>query len=398
MHMGIRAKQFQFILIIITGYLSGCNVSDSGSSSSYGSEGLYKLKEKYQYTLPAESCIINSIQYFEDSGKHYISILNGVNDEIILYDLDRKTQVETIPVPNLGEQSILFHRMSNLDSIQIANFFSKPTIFTLNDGGEIVTEFPVYTYVGNDILSFPISLNSLPVQYFNGEYYIPLRPFTWDSGIDEESFRNYYSYIVIDSLGNREFRYKLPEIYDHFFWGTTLYKYTASLCPVNGLRNWFFVGHSVDPDISLYNLDKLVNKKPIPSKIINSVVPFYEDVKKFKKLVKKINKGKARALAPNSMNEWARSSSDYGRIVYDPISDLYLRTVYVRPNLEQVKEGLLAPNYSFIIFNSDLIWLGETLLPEGYNGEVLFVTEEGIHINKRSQKGIVFTVLEIVKE
>jgi len=396
--MGNRAKLLQLILIIVTGYLSGCNVADSDSTSSFDSKGLYKLYEKDQYTLPAESYLINSIQYFEDNGRDYISILNGINNEILLYDFDRKTQVGRIPVPDLGVKSILLHRMNNLDSIQIANFFTRPTIYTLNGKGEIVNELPVYTYIGKDILSFPISLNSLPVQYINGEYYIPLRPYSWDTGIDKESFKDYYSYITIDSCGNRKHRYKLPEIYDEFFWGTYMYKYAASLCPVIGSKNCYFVGHAVDPCISQYNSDNLVNRKPIASKIVDSIIPFYDDVKKYKKLIRKITKGKARAPDPNSMKEWARSSSDYGRIVYDPNSDLYLRTVYVRPDLEQVKEGLLAPNFSFIIFNRDLQWLGETLLPEGYNGEVLFVTEEGIHIQKESQEGIVFTIFEIVKE
>jgi len=54
--------------------------------------------------------------------------------------------------------------------------------------------------------------------------------------------------------------------------------------------------------------------------------------------------------------------------------------------------------YSFIIFNRDLQWLGETILPEGFNGEVLFVNKEGVHIQKESKEGIVFTVFEIVKE
>lgn len=386
------------IFIIIISNLSGCKVGDTNSTRSFISNDQYVLKEKYQYTLPSESYLICSIQYFIDNGIDYVSILNGMTNEIVIYNLVQKSQIERILLPDLGAKSMLFHRMNNLDSIQILNFFSSPTIFTLSNKGEVINKLPINTYDGSEILSFPICFNSLPVQYINGKYYIPLRPYSWDSGIEKESFKNYYSYLILDSTGDREFRYKLPEVYDQFFWGMYSYKYTAALCPVNGSKDCFFVGHSIDPEIALYNSDKLVKKQPIPSKIVNSNAPYFENVKTYKKLIEKINKGKTRAPEPNSMKQWVRSSSDYGRIIYDKNSDLYMRTVYIRPNLGQVKEGLLVPKYSFIIFDKDMKWLGETCLPEGFNAEVIFVNKEGIHIQRKSKDGIEFSVFEIVKK
>lgn len=84
------------------------------------------------------------------------------------------------------------------------------------------------------------------------------------------------------------------------------------------------------------------------------------------------------------MENEAMSHSDFAGILYDEFNKVYYRIVYLRPNLEEVKAGNKAPNFSIITLDENLQKIGEDFFDQKtYDNSMIFVSSKGLNIARK---------------
>ena len=360
----------------------------------------FEVRQIFQYEIPLSNVNIQSIQYFEHNNTRYLSLLDEIQATIYIFDYEskelfRKVDLRTCCPKEIGDYSILTHKIIGFDTILITNFSRPPKLFSIDFSGNKVFEKEINPLMNGEIITYPYADNAYPIQMIQNNILIPLRPYDYNIGVKEHDFSSYPSYLEISGEGTYRYIYNLPVKYSQSFWGDIFFKYHASIVSKFENKNETIVSYSIDPTIYKYVENNLVLKKPISSIYIEEPVPYHKNLKKFHRLLLQIDKGIARKINEESYKEWALTNSDYGSLIFDISTGLFLRTVYLRPSVKKYRAGQKVPQYSFIIFNDQLEVLGESLIQSGLCGELYFVNEVGIHFLNPTENKTTFTVYKL---
>lgn len=321
---------------------------------------------------PQTSVFIKTIFPYTDAhGREYLTFQNGIEPEILWYDMKTQEYVKTLCIekegPN-GTGMFFGYLIQSEEEIYIPEIRST-IIDVVNSSGEITRKIK-YDKTSLGKSAMPIMNLSFPhhmLHIVNGKLYIPQYPNLTLENIMEDSPVVLMLDTISGSLNESELRFPAVMTTEEMR-GNKLDKTDCSSC-YNGQN--FVYSFFFDEDIYMVSLDGKVQKR----------------VKAKSNYLPKIYNGKKVPSDISQLLELICSVPMYGNLIYDQYREVYYRFVYPETELvkgENLKDiwDLGRSKFSVIILNKNLDIIGETLFPEDkYASRLFFVSKDGLYIS-----------------
>jgi hypothetical protein len=325
--------------------------------------------------------VVGSLQYSEVGVDEYLSMLNFVDNRLIIYSFDTGTVKSIIKFDHEGPHGVGLlnpnagHFLISLDSVLVYNTMTS-TLYLCDSTGRVKRKYDIIDYKSDDESPVPFSNSLSPISYHNGNVYFPCK-----FNSIRQDFTGYKSVLRLNlQSGEREYLYDLPREYSEKFWGIS-HKYMVSFA-INT------------------NTEKVILNYPIIHELIESdmedkkKVFYYAGSQEFEDIGYWSNKIPNKTEIPSrkeyqKITDASFSSSDYSSIMYDKYRNLYYRVANIRPDIEVVRSGNRFPSLSIIILDANLQKVGEDFFDsKTYHHSMFFVSREGLNIARKDKMQI----------
>lgn len=316
---------------------------------------------------------VSSIQYFQDTTE-MVSILNPLTNTFYWFELKTGyfigSQVFEEDGPNgvgfLGGVSTSY--VLNLDSIFLYNI-QIGRMFLLDRKSNILERYIVTDYSDPDNLPSPFPSILRPITYNSRKLFLP-------SGLNnrQSEYRSFPSSLSIDLTTKKvSFPTVFPEIYSEVYWGE-MFKYDPAVVP---FHDQLILSYPID--FSIHVLDfktQTLSRFPSPSQYFSEISPFkfntdyYLSVNQKEKNIEQENH--------------SLSTSDFAGLLADPNGNYLYRIAYLRPDLEDVRQGNKMANFSIIVIDHEFKVVSEKFFDgKIYDNSLIFTSPKGIHLFRK---------------
>lgn len=352
------------ILFIVSIFILHFSCNDNNKS-------YYQLKDsKIDKSFHLNSDTKNSpfflMPYTSKEGKEYLTFQNGKRNEILFYDINSNKfcfKIEPQIDGNNGVGRFLGYHIQSLDSIYLTNYDIKE--IAIIDTNTIVKDKINYEKADNGIaISFFCFITHVyrPATVIGKKMYIYSGPNRWIENapvaavLDLETKSIHalpFTYPQYEGSSEKKKKYGWENDYSRCF---------------DGKR--FIYSFDYEEDLYVTNIKH------------DSIFR----IKAKSKFIPKVNWPPEYGYDPEKLCE----NSRYGNILYDKYRDVYYRISYPKNKIDWKKEKIKSmelleyggKNFSIIILDKDLKYIGETKFPDyTYNSKLMFVSKEGLYIS-----------------
>lgn len=306
------------------------------------------------------------VQYFEESGKRYFSLLNQYNNTIYVYDYASGEIDSVIPFDVEGPNTIgrlSGYKFHTLDSLYIFSRARK-RIGLVNHHRQLVNSFDITLgnleqgkYYPNPIVETNAPLikenhNVYFVGYINGEYQ------------DATEHNRKIGLVLNEKSGLIQTRISYPPQYYQANWFGAHFLHVY--CDYNASRKEFVYSFPIEHYLYVAKNQEEKFKKVYAGSQHFDAIP----------------STKQHWFANKSARfEYFATHPSYSSVIYDPYRKYYYRFAQLPLRKEEFKSR--PKRISVVILDENFNWLGETILPDHtFDHYIYFVTEEGLHINR----------------
>jgi hypothetical protein len=277
------------------------------------------------------------------------------------------------------------HYIDTIDSIFVLNY-TQQKLYLINLEGEVHQK---YNLKGDDLLIACPSSTSRRILKIGNKLLLPCHLKTYYTDDLKSN-----AIITLDiTTGHRSTIIPYPDVFNEGSW-ISPYKFIVSYVYNHSTMN-LVVSFPVDPFIHTYDLSgNTVSQKFVGSKFIKKVLPYSNE-----------NSFRFNSTIPADRKEtYLATSHNYCGLWFIPKKQLYIRELFIRPIQENVTQNIKPTKTSLIIFNKDLVKLGEYMLPDTtYETAMTFVNNEGLHIAKfseykKNENFLIFGLFKITKK
>ena len=347
--------------------------TQSENHQEYQNELTLSTKGIKVFPLDNETGFWNySVQFDTYEDKEYLSILNFLNNSILLYDYESRQLEKKIVMPYEGPDGvgtlpqIASHLMISPDSFLVYNI-DMGRLFMVNDQAKVIRKYDIIDYQHDNYSAPPQPSTLNPMIKLGDDLYIPC-------ALNDrlEDYSDFRTVLKLDlQTGQKTYEYPLPEIYNQANWGED-FKYLVSLA-YNSNESKLVLNYPVDPFLYAGSKEGVLKESHyVGSDFIASITPWRSST------------ANPSDGAYKQRSEFSMSTSDYPGIIYDHYKNLYYRISYLRPSLDVVKTGYRLPNFSFIIMNPAFEKIGEVKFDSRiYDQSMIFVSEDGINLARK---------------
>lgn len=367
-------KQYPFLLTIIYLLFFSCAPVDTNQIIN-ASNRTHQMVTKETVRIPIDkSTSIAQSKYMlmVEQGKEYLYVYNRPVNTIQVYDLEKRSLVNTTGIPFRGPESPDYAEMFYpfaLDSLLIIS----PKAFSANlyDGqGRKVEKKRWIT--DPDIHKNPsvYGMSHIFTTYTNipyekgGDLYFP--------AMDQEARESpdrYETATTVEILnwkkGTVKSIYKYPEIYKMYnFSFLTIYHHRTL-----GEGGLFVHGFEADPYVYRTDYDEINEKKYAGSSLIPDPTPL---------------RGSVESTTSDDRRQARWTTSKYSALLYDKYRGFYYRFVVGPQNLDASVTELerSSDQFSIIILDKKLNIVGEWMTPtKSYNCQFAFISKSGLYLS-----------------
>lgn len=356
----IIMKKYFYLFLIITVSLISCQEKKETYTLKKTNKRLSFQLDSHTRNYPKSLFL-----YKDSNGDEYLTFQNPQKNEILFYNINTEL-LDFKTVYNIeGSNGVGFmwgYYIHNLDSIFITSR-DIPEIYLTNRDGIVLDKYSYETASDKTPLGIycSISFLSIPAILKENKLYImpscnrhnSTNPICATINLDTKEVKTLpYSYPIFPNTDNKMKRA-----------GIELY---VSRC-YNG-KDQFVYSFYFNEDLFIATTDhNNINKIKTKSSYFNKViVPDDYGNMEFKEMCE---------------------ISNYGNIYYDHYREVYYRIAYPKTEIDKNIKPLELmdfgrKNFSIIILDKDLNYIGETIFPDfTYNSTLLFIHEDGIYIS-----------------
>ncbi|HYQ56392.1 MAG TPA: DUF4221 family protein, partial [Draconibacterium sp.] len=302
----------------------------------------------------------NTIQYYSDSLKNYLTYFNQGTNSIYFINYESK-QTEFVWNKSRSVQSYDSYFLVNSDSIFLFNT-KKKLLDRYNLDGEHISryDFKYDMIQDSTILPFPYLTTSLPLIVNKDNLYL--------SGYHVGEFGEmpFHRKTIIrynDSENKINFLVDYPAIYNSYNWGITYY-YITSVC-FNSNKNLIIVNFPLSHELYVYDLIKEEGSYLYASsKHIKAIEPFSRDKNDF--------------IDSKDRLKYYLTNASYSSVFYDKYKNIYYRIAALPMEDKDIlnRDFWKKRKYTVIFLNERFEYLGERFLG-GILPENIFINENG---------------------
>lgn len=297
--------------------------------------------------------------------KDIFSFVNIYNNSLYIYKNTsqiNKVNLSTTGPDGLGNLMFLKHRYINKDSILIYQV-NQSKLYTIDNSGVIKSKH----ILANDQLYNPFYSQITPIQMTEKSILFPVTR--------ENHYYNFSknkSFLALNAeSGFKNFFLNYPKVYDKKLWGSQ-FKCENSIAVKN---DQVYVLYPITDTIQSINLKNGKEDKHLATS------KFIDDFKPFRELESKEDFKKHDYIAEKN---FSLSESDHTALLYHDKLKLFFVINYLRPTLNEVRNGIKIPDFSVAYFDDNFQKLGEhKFKSRKYFHTLIFKHKKGVMIGRR---------------
>ncbi len=309
--------------------------------------------------------------YLEASGKDrrfvfYNSKLKKVS--VYKYPSNEIEAVFKVGISGLEDDlSISGIRFLNYDSIYLYNY-SKSKLFLIDSSKKLVDSIQIGRKIVNDSVNsiymfypWPSVSSSSPIHYWGGNVCIA------GSLSGESPYDSGYNRPVLSVFNHleRNMLYTMPYLRSYQVRNYGGYEHRKVYSALKD--NELFVSFPITDSIAIYKLDSFTYRYKAPS-------PSRDPRTKY------LNASKSTYAGDREVNDLYSSSDTYKELYYDKYKDVFYRVYeYAVLPRDLNRYGLGIKEFSVLVYNSELKYIGESDRLRGYASGISYIDENGIY-------------------